>query len=169
MALPPQEAGLIDVNTAAKMLMLESPRRIQQLVSEGWIQREANGKYRTIAVVQGYIKFLKDVAERKNQNISENRVRDARARKLDIENARAEHDLVEFEEVSGLLDEIAGMLKSEFLGFPAAMTRDPTMRRKLESGIDAIFGRATARIAETLAALAATGAVVETDSEDEPG
>lgn len=164
---PPQEAGVITVDQAAKLLMLESPRRIQQLVAEGYIQKDSRGRYLTVAVVQGYIKFLKENLKDRQQNTHANRLSDARARSVELKNAKDEHELVEYDEVTGVLDEIAGMLKSEFSGFGAAMTRDQTMRKKIDAGIDAIFGRAQARILETLSALAASGQVVEADSEDD--
>lgn len=163
----PSEAGIITVSQAAKLLMLESDRRVQQLVAEGWIQKDSRGRYVTVGVVQGYIKFLKNQIAERNQNTHGNRLTDARARQVELKNAKEEHELVEFDEVTGVLDEIAGMLKSEFSGFGASMTRDQTMRKKIDAGIDAIFGRAQARIAETLQALAESGEVVEADAEDD--
>ncbi len=158
--------GTIDVQQAARLLMLD-PRRIQQLAAEGYIERAAQGRYRTVSVVQGYIRFLKDSIARSQQNVAENRVRDARAREIELRNAKADHALIDYAEAEGVLDEVAGLLKSEFDGFGARMTRDMTMRRKIEAGIDDIFARAAARITETLASLRATGEVVEADDEDD--
>lgn len=160
-------AGTLSGQDAAKLLQLESVRRIQQLAADGYIERAENGRYYTVSVVQGYIRFLKESFAAKGTNASENRVRDARARKFEIENARAEHDLIEYTEAEAVVLELAGLLKSEFDGFGARMTRDLPMRRKIEAGIDEIFGRASARIGETLSALSQSGEVVDPDPEAE--
>lgn len=163
----PPEAGVITVSNAAKLLMLESDRRVQQLVAEGWIQKDSRGRYLTVAVVQGYIRFLKEQLKERNQNTHTNRLSDSRARSIEVKTAKDEHELVEFDEVAALVDEIAGTLRSELMGFGASMTRDTTMRKKIDAGIDAVFARTQARIVEALKALAESGEIVEADSEDD--
>lgn len=164
---PGNEAGTISAPEAARLLMLESVRRVQQLAEEGYIEKAARGRYYTVSVVQGYIRFLKEKSSEKNQNSHANRVQDARAKEIEIRNAKASHELIEYTEAESVVLEIAGMLKAEFTGFGARMTRDMPMRKKIEAGVDEIFTRTNSRIAETLKSLGESGEVVDTDSEDE--
>lgn len=163
------DSETISAPEAAKLLMLGSVRRVQQLADEGYIKRLARGKYSRMDVVHGYIRFLKDTLKDRQTNTHVNRVQDARAREIEIRNAKASHELIEYTEAEAVLLEVAGMLRSEFSGFGARMTRDMPMRRKIESGVDEIFGRASARIVETLKSLREAGEVVDADSEDESG
>lgn len=158
--------GTIDVQQAARLLMLE-PRRIQQLTAEGYIERAAQGRYPTVSVVQGYIRFLKQTIANSQQNVSHNRVQDARAKEIELRNAKASHELIEYAESEAVLDEIVGMLRAELTGFAAQMTRDMAMRKKIEAGIDGIFTRVAARLAETAQALSSSGEVVDADAEDD--
>lgn len=167
MAESTNQAGTISAKEAAALLGLESERRVQQLAAEGYFQRQGTGRYITVTVVQGYIRFLKEQIERNRQSAGQARVSDQRARSLEIANAKADHSLIELSEAEAVIDEIAGLLLSEFKGFGSAMTRDIPMRRKIEAGIDGIFKRAHARIAEALSALRSSGEVVEADAEDD--
>lgn len=54
----PADAGKFPVRVIGKLLMLDE-RRIQQLVADGWIDREQRGRYSLIQAVQGYIRFLR--------------------------------------------------------------------------------------------------------------
>jgi phage terminase Nu1 subunit (DNA packaging protein) len=152
---------------AARLLTLESARRVQQLADEGFIEKAGRGRYYTLSVVQGYIRFLREKSQEKNQNQHANRVADARAREIELRNAKAEHETIEFVEAEAVFLELAGMLKSELTGLGARVTRDMPMRKKIEAAIDDVFSRAAARTAETLKALRETGEVVDTDAEDE--
>ena len=59
LSLPePARDGRFPVRVIAKLLMLDE-RRIQQLVADGWIEREQCGHYSLIEAVQGYIRFLR--------------------------------------------------------------------------------------------------------------
>lgn len=160
-------SDIISAPEAAELLMLGSVRRVQQLADEGYIKRLARGKYSRMDVVHGYIRFLKDTLKDRQTNTHVNRVQDAKARQIEIANARSENQLIDVEEAESVVLEIAGLLKSGFSGFPARMTRDLPMRSKLEAGINEIFTRANDRIIETIAALRESGEVVDADSEDE--
>lgn len=164
---PNPSAGTISGPDAAKLLLLDSVRRIQQLAADGYIERAGPGRYLTVSVIQGYIRFLRDERRDKSESHSANRNRDAKTREIELRIAKANHELVELSEVEAVIDEIAGTLRSEFNGFPATMTRDLPMRKKLEAGIDGIFGRASARIKETIASLRTSGEALDTDAEDD--
>lgn len=54
----------LTVDRLAQLLVC-SPRRVQQLVKEGWIERAARGYYRVLPAVQGRIRQLEDAIRRR--------------------------------------------------------------------------------------------------------
>lgn len=79
---------LVDVATVAQALEL-SPRRVQQLVSQGWIPRESRGKYDLADCLNAYAAYLEEVEGRKGVGGA---IDGARARKY-----RAQAELRELE------------------------------------------------------------------------
>ena len=51
-------AGQAPVDTIARVLDI-TPRRVQQLVDEGWIPRAAHGQYPLVGSIRGYVRYLK--------------------------------------------------------------------------------------------------------------
>lgn len=161
-------ADRISVGQAAELVMV-TPRRIQQLVREGYIPAPISSKYDRTGVVQGYIRSLQDEKKSQAKNVHENKVRDARARKLEIEIAEAEGRLIELEEHDAVIDELVGMVREGFGALPARVSRDPELRSKLEGVVNDILGELSTRAAKRSAELRSTGAVTETDAEDDAG
>jgi hypothetical protein len=85
-AAPRAEAGIIATEVACRLLML-SRQRLDQLAKDGWIARHAPGHWRLIDLVQGYIRFLRDEGRRTSVHAAGSRVRDARAREIEIRTA----------------------------------------------------------------------------------
>lgn len=80
----PETGSGITLEQAAALLKL-TPRRVMQLVKEGWIQKtKARGGYALVAVVHGYIDFLQDEGRRTSKSAAESRVRDRRADEIEI-------------------------------------------------------------------------------------
>lgn len=158
----------ISVGDAAKLLMVDE-RWIQKLAADNWIQKAAPGRYGTVSVVQGYIRFLKDSHAKQSQNASANKLRDAKARAVEIANSKDENRLVDIEEVEAVIDELLTLIRSGCEGVPASVTRDRAFRDKIEGAINDVFTRAVARVRETLSALRSSGAALDSDPEAEPG
>jgi len=56
--MPSEDDGLVSVETIANILKL-TPRRVQQLSSQGVIPKAKRGRYKIITSVWGYIDYLK--------------------------------------------------------------------------------------------------------------
>ena len=57
--MPDQEVpGQLPVDVIARVLDL-TPRRVQQLVDEGWIPKAKHGQYPLVPSVRGYLRYLK--------------------------------------------------------------------------------------------------------------
>lgn len=144
-APPASEAGTITVQQAAALLMC-SDRHVQMLVKTGHIQKPNRGRYNLVSCVHGRIASLQEERKNETKTAAENRVKDARAREIEMRNARADNALIETSEAISLVDEILGIIRSGFSGLPARMTRDLKERQKMEGEIDAILNRASARL-----------------------
>ena len=94
------------ISTGRMATMIDvSPRRIQQLVEQGKVEKVARGQFDPFAVVPAYVRFLRQRAEYPEANDAE--LRRARLRKLkadskarEIQNAVALRQFVPMEMVS---------------------------------------------------------------------
>lgn len=144
-APPASTAGTITVQQAAALLMC-SDRHVQMLVKSGHINKPERGRYNLVSCVHGRIAALQEERKNETKTAAENRVKDARAREIEMRNARADKALIDTADAISLVDEILGIIRSGFSGLPARMTRDLTERAKMEGEIDAILNRASARL-----------------------
>jgi phage terminase Nu1 subunit (DNA packaging protein) len=138
-----ENAGLITTAVACQLLML-TRQRLDQLAAEGWIARHSAGRWRTVDLVQGYIRFMRDEGRRQNVKAADSRVRDARARDIEIRNAERLGRLVSVEELDAIIDEVCGAFRSELSGLPARVTRDLQMRRVIETEVHGVLARIAA-------------------------
>jgi hypothetical protein len=127
-----QQGDLITLEVAGRLLMI-SPERIRQLNKAGYIAIPKRGFTTIVSAVQGYVKFLKDSASEKTQNASENRVRDARAREIELRLARDTRDLIPQEEALLAMTMLTTFVAQQFQGLPARITRDMALRRTIEA------------------------------------
>lgn len=139
--------AFIGAEVAAALIMV-TPRRLQQLTTEGWIKREGRGQYTIKDVVQGYIAFKDDLLRKAEKNATENRIRDARAREIELRTAREEGALIPTDEAVAYTQAIVGELISHMNGLPAQITRNLDERRKIEAMLDRIRKKVAEVIAE---------------------
>ena len=118
---------LYDTAPMARLLNI-SPRRLQQLANEGVVHRGSRGKYRLVASVTGYIKYLQERAAGKDMHygqLQEERTRLVRSQAdaQELKNSVYRHEVVPIDFITFLLartaNEIAGILDS----LPAELVR----------------------------------------------
>ena len=143
---------MVSTKAAAEILAL-TPRRLQQLVSEGALASAGRGRFRLGPLVQSYAGHLRKQLEEAREDDSDDAIRFERARKLRIENDREERLLIETEEAI----------------LPVRATRDMDLRKKLEKDVAGILERTIERLGKRLAALQAGDAAFEADAEDAAG
>jgi hypothetical protein len=139
---------------AAELLRL-SGERVRRL-TDGWIEKDESGAIRLIDAVHGYIRFIKS---RPTRSAAETRVREARAREIELRTAQRAGELCETEEAVAPVDEIFGGLRSELAGLPAMVTRDLSVRRDIEAGINSILNKTAAKLEEQARTLQADGEI----------
>lgn len=117
---------LVDVATVAQALEL-TPRRVQQLVKEGWLPREETGRYDLADCLTGYASYLEEVEGRKGVGGAIDR---ARARKFtaqaeirEINLAVEAGELVEGEEARASRGKRLTAVRANLLNLPSVAPR----------------------------------------------
>jgi hypothetical protein len=155
---------VISLSDAAKLIG-KSARWVNQLVNDGYVKRAARGLYKPADVAKGFAASILDDKEKKSRSGTLATVQSARAREIDLRVARRERKLVDIDEAIDLVDEIIGMLKSDFDGAAASITRDQTLRNQIEGKIDEILDRASDRLEQKANALRSGGDATEADTD----
>jgi phage terminase Nu1 subunit (DNA packaging protein) len=143
----------------AATLIKVSVQRLDQLTREGWISKEGRGRYSLVAVVHGYIDFLKHEERRTSKSAAESRVRDMRADEIAVRIAERTKALVAEaqREALALVDEVAGSLRVSLAALPARVTADLALRRMIEDELNDAFGAHAQRVADRAARLPPAG------------
>lgn len=145
-----------------------SSTTVHRLTLSGVLRKDGRGEYPLFPNVMGYVSYLSEHANSAKAK-SESRVKAARAREIELRNARAENRLIEFDEAVGFVHDIFGPLRSDLLGVPARCSRDIALRQKIETEINACLSKAADRTVTEAAALQAHGAGTEAQSDDDAG
>src|SRR5262245_38060281 len=105
----------VTVSTAyiCELLML-SRQRIMQLVKDGWITQTERNRLGLTDAVQGYIKFMRDDQRKHTMGAADSRVRDARAREIEVKTQQRLQQLVPAALYNDMIDYIVGQVRSEF-------------------------------------------------------
>lgn len=130
-----QKQGEITIEQAGRLLDLTA-ERIRQLIKEGYIEKTRYGHTTLVSAVRGYIRFLKEKASDRTQNAAENRVRDARAREIEMRLAREERELIPQDEAQQAMMMLSTFVAQQFQGLPAQITRDMALRKQIEKNLD---------------------------------
>jgi len=79
--------------------------------------------------------------------------------------AERQRDLIPQEDARAVIGEMAALVKAEFVGLPARVTRDLDLRRTLEQEVDASFARLAASAERARSALVTGGFDLEAEPE----
>lgn len=163
------KTGAITVEQAAKLLDL-TPRRIQQLVKDGIVQRDSRGQYDLVALVRGYVGYLREQLGRgPDQNEERARLLSAKAELAEMEAAEKAGRLVDAEEMERAIFSAVRDIRQAFAALPDRVAAELAA----ESDEIAIVTRLRAEIGEVLSALRRIEAekleAVEAESNQENG
>lgn len=131
---------MVPAAQAAHMIMVTT-QWLRQLAEQGYIPVAEKGRYPLIAVVQGYIKFLKDDNRRSSKSATASRMQDAKTAEIEMRLAEKRRELIPVDDAQAAIDVIVGKVRAEFSGLPARATRDMTLRRVLEAETNASLNR----------------------------
>lgn len=143
-----------------------SKQRVSQLEADGTFVRNAAGRFDRRANVIRYIRRVRDESRENSRSAEAKRFVEAKARAVELRNARLENDLIPIEDVAITVEEIFTALSNEMRGFPASATRDLAVRAEIQTALDNAFDRCRARIEKLGGDLAAgRGVVFDDDAE----
>lgn len=162
-----QQGDLITLEVAGRLLMI-TPERVRQLSRMGYIAIPERGKTTIVGAVQGYIQFLKDEARKDTRSQADSRVRDARAKEIELRNAIRLRELIPVEDASAALDLVVGRVREEMNGLAARVTREMVVRRKIEAEVNAAQGRIAQSLRASAEFLEKGGELPCSDAADEP-
>jgi hypothetical protein len=132
---------LTDSATLARCWGLATSR-ISQFVAEGWLKTTGKkGHYSWFDANQGYVRWLRDEDRKTSKSAADTRMRDAKAREIEVRTMQRLSRLVPLDVYEEMIDNVAGVVRSEFAGLAAACTRDLTMRRIIEREVNARLRR----------------------------
>ncbi|MGY3130103.1 hypothetical protein ACVWZM_000785 [Bradyrhizobium sp. USDA 4501] len=146
-----------------------TPTYIRQLQREGSLPRGSRGMIPFIAGVRALIRFLRDSERRSSKSAADSRVRDARAREIELRNLENERRLVQIEDVNGLVDEMVGTFRSELAGLAPRVTRDLSLRRTIDRALHDILHRLADAFNEKAHLLGASSAAAGAVEGSDPG
>lgn len=162
-----QLAALLDV----------TPRRLQQLATEGWFARPERGRYQLVATVQGYIRYLKEGSKNQQRGSEQARLARAQAVKVEMENFRRMGELITREQSDATNQGLVVLIKSSHEGLPgrlssqlAAMTEPSDVYRSLQTESRAILNQCfdyLEKRAASLEAMPEPGAHHQAEREEE--
>lgn len=164
--------------TAAMAALLGvSTQWLARLEQTGYAARQGANAWPRDDTVRGYIRFLREDARRSSKSAADSRVRDARANEIELRVAERAHTLIEREEAETAMAAVVGMVRTEFGGLPARVSRDLGTRHLIETGINDSLNRVASRLRAEAASLRSRGRAVDTNAAniagrmggDEPG
>jgi hypothetical protein len=134
-----------------------SRQRVAQLADEGVIERRADGRFEQDGSRVAYLRWLRSEDRRAVKGEADGRVRDARARLIELQIAEREHRLIDMIEHEAVLAEAIGIVTTALDGLPARITRDLRLRALIEAECNATLNRAADRAEARTRELKATG------------
>lgn len=119
-------------STIAKLFNL-TERRVQQLAKEGVIPKGERGKYDLVGAVRGYVKYLQERAlgrsdaaynDEADIKLERKRLIKAQADKTESENQKLRGELVPFELVEDVLNEVAVLYGTSVDALPGRLANE---------------------------------------------
>ena len=159
--------GMMTAEQAAALLEV-TPQWIGRLHKQGYIPREGKGQYPLVGVVRGYVRYLKDEERRSSKSAADSRVRDARAKEIELRTAQRAATLIETDVALAMVDEVVGAVRTGFGSLAAQLSRDGQERRRIQAKVDEILGTVATVLAKRAQAVKAGGDFADADAEDEP-
>lgn len=128
--------ALITIEDAGRMLDL-SAERVRVLIKSGFIDRPHPGRVTLSSVARGYARYWQEKASSETKTSADSRVRDARAREIEMRNDERMRKLIPLDDALAIMDEYTAVVREAMDSIPARVTRDIGMRRVIEAEVNA--------------------------------
>jgi hypothetical protein len=156
---------IVKINVLAALFGV-TERQCRNLLSEAGVQPVNRGEWDLVRAVRGVFNRLREA--RTSSEVAKARTRqiEAVARKHELATKRAERDLIPVEDAQAAIDLVMGKVVSELSGLPARVTRDISVRRKMETELNEARMRMVEAITASATFLAEGGALPYSSDED---
>lgn len=121
-----------------------SPEYLRKLARAGRFKAVSRGRFKSIDVFRGMRAALLDHSKKSRTSDEARALAAARRREIEIRTAAMEGDLLSMESLLEVIGDVVGSFRSRLAGVPAAVTRDPAMRARIESEIEAALDKCRA-------------------------
>lgn len=122
------------------------PERVRQLIKEGWIPRGPRARVDMIEGARGMDRYRLDQLARAGNKAQDTRVKDAKAREIEMRIAEKQGSLIDFGEALAICQTLFGALKSELDGLATSVTREREFRHRIEDRINGALNRVVKRL-----------------------
>ena len=157
---------VVNQSQLAKILNVTT-RWLREKVAEGVVPTEGRNRYRIGDAVAAYIAYSKEGGARKSSSPSNDVLKIAKAREIEVNIGRKDRTLITLEEALGVVDEITGLFVSSLAGLPARITGVPRERHRIDGIFDTERQRLADRCAERRSALRSGTAAADPTAEDD--
>jgi phage terminase Nu1 subunit (DNA packaging protein) len=161
-------ATIVETKQLASLFGITATR-VLQLSDEGWFKPVSRNRWDRDDAVRGYLKFLRADERRVSKSAGEYRLRDAKAREVEMRVAERARVLIPYDEAETALDVVVGTVRAELGGIAARVTRDLVLRRDIERAINDALDRTADRLEKARIALKAGDAPLEAEPDDDAG
>lgn len=150
------EIGLED----AALLIGKSHQHVRNLVKAGLLRQTKPGTYLATDVAQAALRSAEDLRKTTSRAALSLRLQEAKARKIELENAQADGELISVVEATDFDDELMGAFKAGLGTLPFALCdrNDLAGRARVEGECDALLTRLAAMLAKRASELDGDGA-----------
>jgi hypothetical protein len=131
---------MLTMSGVADLLDIE-PDNAQLLVTKGFIAPDADDCIPLASAICGYVRSLRDEAQRASASAATTRLQAARVRAIELRNGEADGVLLDLVEHQDIYTEALGNWKAALYGLPARTSRDLDVRRRIEAAIDEALHR----------------------------
>lgn len=146
-AKPTENDGIVNAETLGRLLMV-TDRHVQRLAKEGVFETKGRGKYPMVPCIHAYIRHLKEENKTQTRVAGDNRLRDARAKEIELRVAKSDRSIIDLSEAQDIVDKMAGAFLQSMVGLPARITRNVNERKRIENICDKVRKKLADRFAE---------------------
>lgn len=147
-------APLKTLSLAQAAAFLErSPRWVQLVASQGWIQRDRRGSYGLVGLVRGALAYYEDLIAKREASAGSNKATDTRAHEIELRIEARLAELIWISDAEAELDTTLEELRQELTGFERRVHTTAENRNRIRLEVEGVIARAEAAVARAKVAI----------------
>lgn len=123
-------------------------RWVRGMAKDGYFEKDGRGRYRLESIIRGLLQHEEDQAAKGSQAVAASRATDARTAEIEQRIAMRDRQLIPIDDAIMAMDKVIGVTNSELMGLPARISRDLSIRRKVDAEVHRIRQKISNALAE---------------------